>query len=437
MAPKKAVKPKKEEVVEIPRTDQLPNGPCTFFIGGWSAAQSLKELEAVTKAKDAGDRIVVLPGTLSHSEAVAAEVRSLTIVGAKPEAPAAAPAAAAAGEDGEEEAGNEAGATGEEQGSAGASEPTVSDFVTLAGAFSFSAWVPPVEAKAPTPPPVEETTKKDAKGAKAGGKDGKKKTVVIEEEAPPPPPPEPEVPAVGANPSAWPTLTFKDVAFTGTLTLRGVHFVFSNCHFIGGDDHQIRVHQYCKASFARCTFSGHSRAAIYAYPASIVDATDCTFTGVDLAAEQAAAAGDEAAAGRAAESLKRAESSTQSLGVHADDATVALTKCRFRKLSVGVLLHDPCKGSAVKQCTFTDVFNTGCYFDGCACTFQGNTISRCAYYGLQFKGSCGATKVLQNRVESKVRISAGARAPLLHSNTCTLPVEDHNDTGNIYMQPRY
>ena len=49
MPPKKSAKAKKEEVVEIPKTDALPNGVATHFLGGWSANQSFAALEAISK----------------------------------------------------------------------------------------------------------------------------------------------------------------------------------------------------------------------------------------------------------------------------------------------------------------------------------------------------------------------------------------------------
>ena len=434
MPPKKSAKAKKEEVVEIPKTDALPNGVATHFLGGWSANQSFAALEAISKEKDTGDLVVVLPGELAHPAPVICEVRALTVSGARPAPPAdAAPAA-----DGNADADAEAEADADAEGAAEAapSEPLVEEYVTVTGDVTLNAWIPPVEVKAPTPPPVEEP-KKETKGKKGA----KAKTAVVEEEAAPPPPPAPvEEEPTGANPSAWPTITFKNLAFRGTVTAKGVHAAFVNCHFIGGGKHQVVSHQYVSLSFTRCTFSMPTRSCAYGFPTSKLAFTDCTFTGVDLAAEQAVAAAtaeapaDEAMTARVSSSTSAA-STSNSTGIHADNCDAVVSGCRFRHLGYGVLLHDKCKGAAVTKSTFDRMYNTGCYVDGAAGLLQGNTVKRCEYYGLVVKG-IATIKVLQNEIQSKVRIHRGAR-PLLHTNTCALPVHDENDNGNVYMQPTY
>uniref|UniRef100_A0A7S1LI10 Right handed beta helix domain-containing protein n=1 Tax=Neobodo designis TaxID=312471 RepID=A0A7S1LI10_NEODS len=431
MAPKKSAKAKKEEVVEIPKTEDIANGIRTHFLGGWSSNQSFAALEDISKEKDNGDRVVVLPGVLDHAEPVSCEVRALTVVGARP--PAQANAAPAANADAEGEGEAEAEAEGE-AAAAAPSEPAVDEYVTVSGTITLNAWIPPVEVKAPTPPPVEEP-KKDAKGKKGA----KGKAAVVEEEAPPPPPPAPvEEEPKGANPSAWPTITFKDLSFRGSITAKGVHAVFENCHFIGGATHQVVAHQYVSLTFTRCTFSLPSRSCVYGFPTSKLALTDCTFTGIDLAAEQAVAASPDAEdaqmAARVAESTTAA-SAGSSIGIHADDCDAVATGCRFRNLAFGVLLHDKCKGAAISKCHFDRIYNTGCHVDGAAGALQGNTVKRCDYYGLVFKGKA-TTKVLQNDIQSKVRLYRGAR-PLLHTNTCAVAIQDENDVGNVYMQPSY
>jgi hypothetical protein len=435
MAPKKSAKAKKEEVIEIPKTDAIADGVCTHFLGGWSAKQSFAALEEITKAKDSGDVVVVLPGVLAHDAPITCEVRGLTVLGARPapkvEAAAADPNADAEGEGGDADAEGDAAASG------APSEPLVEEHVTVSGDITVTAWVPPVEAKPPTPPPVEEP-KKDAKGKKAV----KGKSAAVEEEAPPPPPPPPvEEEPTGANPSAWPTITFKDIAFRGSFTTKGVHVVFNACHFIGGTTHQVMAHQYTNVSFTRCTFSLPARSCAYGFPTSKLSFTDCTFTGLDLAAEQALASADGSAAD--AQLSARVSSSTtaastgSSTGVHADDCDAVVTGCRFRNLSFGVLLHDKCKGAVVSKCSFDRIYNTGCFVDKAAGLLQGNSVRRCEYYGLVFKGKA-TTKVLQNDIQSKVRLYRGAR-PLLHTNTCALAILDENEApeGNVYMQPTY
>jgi hypothetical protein len=421
MAPKKVVKSKKEDVVEIPKSETIPDGIVTHFIGGWSARQSLAALSDITKSKN-GDRVVILPGYPKDGD-VTVEVRSLTIDGARAVA-APAPSGEGANEDGGD------GEGGADTQVVAPKEPQVDTSVTVAVNLTLAAWVPPVEIKAPTPAPIEDPKKGDPKAATAaaGKAKEKKKVTVVEEEAPPPPAPAELPPATGANPGAWPTVSFAHICFRGTIVAKGVHVSFEDCHFIGGATHQVQAHQYCKVKFTRCTFSAPSKSCVYAFPRSNVNVADCVFTGVDLSAEQT---GD----GKVLSASEEAAARTPSVGVHADDADVVVSGSSFRKLSIGVLLHDKCKAAAVTKNSFDAIYNTGCHMEGCAALFQGNKVRSCAYYALNITGKA-TPKLLQNEILSKVRIAKGA-APLLHSNTCALPVEDRNDDGNVYMQPTY
>ena len=403
MAPKKPTKPKKEEVVEIPNTESLPNGICTQFIGGWSGHSSFAALNEITKSRESGDRVLVLPGTLDEGS-ITVHIRSLTVEGAVAVAtPEAAPVA------------DDAEAAAEDVPVVPVGEPKVVDAVVVRGKITFEAWIPPVEIKAPSPVPVEEV-KKDTKP-----KPKEKKKVVVEEEAPPPPPPAEEVVPTGANPAAWPTVKLRRLCFKGTVIASGVHLDLEDCHFIGGDSHQLQAHQYCTIKLTRCTFSLSQRSCIYAYPTSRIVATDCTFTGINLQAEQQGGAGGNAAPG--------------SVGLQLDDADATITGSRFRNLAFGALFHDRCKGASISKCDFDLISNSAVQFDGSHALLQGNQIRRCEYYGILAKNKTSA-KIIQNDIQSIVRIDAGS-SPLLHSNRCAYPVQDRNESGNVYMQPTY
>lgn len=440
MAPKKAVKKQKEEVIEIPKTSTIPDGKRTHFIGGWSAHTGLQALDTITQDKDSGDRVVLLPGTFNEADTVVA-VRALVVEGATEAQLAPVPVAAAAPE-GEEEngEGDAAAAEGgeEEDVKKAAAEPIVDTSVVIAGRLTLERWIPPVEVKAPTPV-VEEPKKPEPKGKAA--KDKAKKAQEKEEEAPPPPPAEvvEEAPK-GANPAEWPTLTLRNVTIDGTLVVKGIHATLENCHFTGVAAHQLQVHQYSRVVVSRSTFSSAHKSGAYVFPCGHLELVGCVVSGGDTKSEQQAtrqsdagdAAGDAQARVRDADALAQ---SANSVGVYCDDGTITVKECAFRKLSIGVLMRDACAGSLVAGNTFSQIYSTGVFLDGATVTFQDNQVRKCHYYGLRVARGNGA-KILRNKLESKVLIERGAR-PLLHTNECAVRLEDRNDTGVPYLEPAY
>lgn len=425
MAPKRPVKPKKEESVEIPKTSTLPDGSRVHFVGGWSTRKELTGINEITIDRFSGERILLLPGTFDAAHTTLT-VRTLSIEGLSvnelitPAAPA-------------KEVDAEGDAPPEELPPVSESEPVVDRSVVIKGKVNFEAWIPPVEVKAPTPPPLED--KKETK-PKPGGKD-KKKAVVIEEEAPPPAPIDDSPPAVGANPAAWPTVNLRKMCFSGSVETKGVHLVIEECHFSGVNGHQLIVHQYCQVILKRCTFSTAAKSCIYAFPRANVDATECVFSGSDLFLQQQALAPNATpsaiSAANASEAAAKACSS--SVGLFIDDAVVTVTKCKFRELTTGVMVHEKSLQTQISKCEFHRIFSIGCYLDGAHCIVKGNIFRHCDYYALRARGKTAA-KVLNNEFQSQLYIEKGA-SPLLFGNMCALRVIDNNETGNVYMEPTY
>jgi hypothetical protein len=455
MPAKKAVKAKKEEVIEIPKTALLADGKKTFFVGGWSAFATIAALAEATTQRDAGDAVQLLPGAFTRDAAAAAEpilVRSLTVVGVTAaeleKTTLKAPAAAAAGdEDGEEAAEAEEQGEAEDAAPAAAADPVVDQSVVVHGKVALAAYVPPVEIVPEVAAPEVAAAKPEPKGKKEKGK--KAPTPAEEEKVVAPPPVEKVEEPVGAKPSEWPTLTMANVCFRGTLVVKGVHLVLRKCHFLGveGDavegcsGNQLEVHQYCNVTATDCTFATPVKSSVYCYPCSNFAATGCVFSGADVfaAQQQAKLAGEGAAPDAALAALvtssAAASKARNNVGVYCDNGAVTLAKCKFAELGVGLLLKDHCDGSTVTACSFAGLHSTGAMFDGSKGVFQDCSVKACGYYGLKFANKA-APKIYRNKLSAPVVIERGAR-PFLHSNTCDVRLVDKNDTGVVALEPKY
>lgn len=485
MAPKKAVKGVKKEEAnpEPPKASTLPDGEKSHWIGAWSANTSLAALHALTQPETGCSVVRVLPGVLDETPVDAPEpkvvvVGSVNVAGQLASVTAANKAAweakrgprggaGGANGDGDGEGGadgtgdgdgGDGGAEGEgadgDDGSRGQNRPALvllDDSILVRGNIVIEGAKPPIEVKplvaagaggaaggaggavAAAGKPVK--GKKDDEAARLREAEAQREReeaarVAAEAEA--------ERLSKFAAPSKYPTISFTNIAFCGRLQVRAAHVTFRGCHFIGGPDHQVLVHQYCRVTFDKCTFSGISRSGIYCYPLSEVTVTGCWFTGIaqPRSADEIAVIEQSPKAKREHDAAKQqAQQNTASVAVYGDDAIISISNSVISFVTTGLVLNGKCAGSTVSGNFFENIFSIGIYCDGTAAAIKSNTIEACGYYGIQFVNKC-VSKVLFNTVASTVQIGRGAH-PMLHTNTLAMKLIDQNDVGTIALEPRY
>jgi hypothetical protein len=450
MAPKaKAVK-KKEEVVEIPKPHLLPDGPKSYFIGGWSKHQSLTAVETFTKADPTLTTVYLLPGvidetlkgTVTESVVPLGTIKLLGVLpSAKGEGQKPSGEGAADGEGGD----GEGGAAAAEEEADGEKKPQQEltlypdQTITVQGRITIEGVMPPVVV---APAPVVEAAETAAAPSKAV-KGAKGKTAVVKDDAAEIAAREAAAAAArekalkeqekGAAPSKWPTIEIQNVFFLGEVSIKKAHVTFINCHFSGTSDENkfqafegnlVAVHQYCKVSFQRCTFSRGLKSGLYAYPKSIVTVNECVFSGQALprSAEEPVAQG-------------AFEAVATSVGIYADDAKLAAKGCIVGSVASGIIFHDKCEDSIVEKTIVRQCSTVGVYCHGTVATIRDSTVGSSGYYGLRFEGRCKG-KVLRNNISSPVRIGEGA-APFLHTNALTSKLMDANEKGLVALEPKY
>ncbi|CUG31231.1 Hypothetical protein, putative [Bodo saltans] len=487
MAPKKVGK-KKDEVQDIPKASTLPDGNKEYFIGGWSAYETVSGISQIAEevrpkkqeeeATVGPTSIYLLPGDIGTAGATEEVVVShkMSISGVVQKTATAQAAAfdvarrsgAAAIADGEEGAGAaavEANAAGDaEDGDAAAASPTtevsrrkviVADLsVRILNDVSFTGIRPTVVV---APVIVEEKkAAAPAKGKKVSEEDKQRDAEEkrVREEAAVQAAKEEEARLnLFAMPQRWASITVSNIAFYGRVSVSQTHITFKNCVFVNA---AVDVAQYAQVQFIDCLFSQPSANALYCYPLAEVVVRNSVFSGLPppSSAEEAAAALASAATTAATDA---------SVGVHADGAKITVDSCYFEYVGTGVLFRGQyqqaaptsssaaadgeatgdaaaAKGdAAAKKKTSTSQQVVSSDFDAIyvssilldkasGVALKKNTVGSSAYYGLRVVNGGKSQLIHGNKFQSKVSIGRGS-FPTLHTNVLDVPLED----ANIYV----
>jgi hypothetical protein len=491
MAPKKVGK-KKDEIQDIPKANTLPDGNKEYFIGGWSAYGTISGISEV--AEDVRPRkqedeatvgptaIYLLPGDIGMGGASEVVVVShkMAISGVVLKTAAAQAAAfdaarrsgAAAATDGEDALGGGAAeantAADAEEGEAAAASPTteasrrkviVADLsVRVLSDVAFTGIRPTV---AVVPVVVEDKkAAAPAKGKKISEEDKQREAEEkkVREEAAIQAAKEEEARLnLFAMPQRWAAVTVSNIAFYGRVSISQAHVTFKNCVFANA---AVVVSQYAQVQFSDCLFSQPSTNALYCFPLSEVAVRGSVFSGLPPPATVEEAATSFASAATTA-------ATDASVGVHADGAKITVDKCYFELIGTGVLLRGQyqqaaavastsdgdaagdaaaAKGEAAKKkvatqqvisSDFDAIYVASILLDKASgVALKKNTIGSSAYYGLRVLNGGKSQLVHGNKFSSKVSIGRGC-FPTLHTNVLDVPLEDDNNTGNVYMEPKY
>lgn len=481
MAPKKAGK-KKDEVVDLPKASTLPDGNKNYFIGAWSAYESLsrvseiteivrprkEEDEAVAKPTD----IFVLSGTIgtegadetvtvSHKMRIVGISNSVSVAKAAAfEARGAASPAAAA--DGEGAAGDatDGGAgdavAGEEPAAAAKTQrrvivPDVS--VCVASNITFIGVRPTVTV---APAAIEVKAAAPTKGKKQSDEDKAREAEERrqrEEAALRAAKDEEQRLNKFAMPKRWADITVEGITFSGTVRIRQVHAVFKNCTFRNA---AVEVEQYAKVSFVNCLFTQPAKNALYAFPLAELTVKSCVFSGLPIPSSVEAA--DIAFQGGTSSVAAEARNT---VGIHTDSAKIIVDNSAFDHLGTGVLLRgkydnpsvtaapaSPEKDVApdakkpapptqsVLRSTFDRTFVNGMLVDHATnISIQKNVFQDSDYYSLRLLNG-GTQLIVGNKFAARVHIGKGCR-PTLHSNAMNYPLLDENTVDSVFMEPRY
>lgn len=473
MAPKKSKK--KEDTVELPRASSLPDGPKTYFVGGWSYYQSVSDVSHVTqllKPKTQAEEatvspsvVFVNPGKMNEPEPVMVMLtHNQTIEGLLPEKIAlnrAAQEKKTTGHTAQEEANTnaveEAAVDEEDTAVKTAARRTwvVQDAVTIAGDVVFQGEKPVITVE----PVMPETKAPDAKSKKKMTEEEKQRIAeeraAAEEEARRVAKAEEERLSQFAMPHRWPSVSMSNMAFAGRVTVRGAHVTFNNCHFMsspgGSDKNLVEITQYARVSFTACTFAAPPKAALYCYPQSEVAVVDCGFSGTGFpTADSAPQTTSSSAVG------------AQTVGISAESAKLTVKECSFERLAYGIILRgrfaggstatpqpsssDGAEGNApakaefssmILACSLSNMYVTGLLLEkATGVLVKKSTVSSCGYYAVQCVHGGSRQQLLFNTFNSQVRIAKGCRV-FLHSNKLTVPLQDENDGDNVYMEPVY
>ena len=190
----------------------------------------------------------------------------------------------------------------------------------------------------------------------------------------------------------------------------------------GANETNTAVHALSTVAFTRCQLYGSNKAAVYCFPHSRATFTDCDVKGAKrpLTAEEIAALNAKKPRGYVAPpppapSVPSAADLCCATGIFADDASAVFTNVDVSNVGIGVYAVGPSKGlriesSAVKQCgTVGLLFDGGCeaLAKGVAVTLCGRecavfgaghpTVRECTFVGdVRLKARCEATGITDN-----------------------------------------